>query len=157
MAFHRRPRSGTNVTFLLAHPPHQTDSWIHRQGVYNTRDQPENNPLDQDIRALLQALPTRTNIEALILHLEETHHHNIQEVREDVSNIADRVTVGEASFSTLEYRVAALAQSRDYHRDTAIALQLHLEDIEDRSRRNNLRLCGIPEGTDTENLGEQLR
>lgn len=38
-----------------------------------------------------------------------------------------------------------------------MALQLHLEDIEDRSCRNNLQLRGIPEDTDTENLGETVK
>lgn len=51
----------------------------------------------------------------------------------------------------------ALEQSRDHHRDTAVALQLHLKDIEDQSRRNNFRLRGIPEDTDMENLGEVVK
>lgn len=94
---------------------------------------PKTNPLDQDIRTLLQALPTKTNIEAMILHLEETHRRDSQDVQGEVSNLADRITMGEASVSSLEGCVSALEQSRDQHRDTAIALQLHLEDIEDRS------------------------
>lgn len=118
--------------------------------------QPGTSQLDQDIWTLLQALPTRTDIKALIFRLEETHCCNKQEVRENVSNLTDRVTAGEASFSTLEHPVSALEQSRDAHRDTAIALQLHLEDIEDQSCRNNLRLRGLPEAMGAENLGETV-
>lgn len=36
--------------------------------------------------------------------------------------------------------------------DAAVALQLYLEDLEDRSRRQNLRLRGLPESTGTEDL-----
>lgn len=59
---------------------------------------PELNMLDQDIRALLQALPTRTNIEALILRLEETHCRDIQEVRGEVSNLTDQIMTGKPWF-----------------------------------------------------------
>lgn len=33
-----------------------------------------------------------------------------------------------------------------------VNLQLHLEDLENKSRRNNLRLRGLPEATDTEDF-----
>lgn len=95
--------------------------------------------LDQDIRSLLQALPTRINIEAMILRLEETHRRDVQKVREDVTT--------ETSLSILTNQVSALEQSQDAQRETTTALQLHLEKIEDRSRRKNLRLQGLPEAT----------
>lgn len=113
--------------------------------------------IDHDIRSLLQALPTRSDIEALILKLEETHRRDIQEVRGEISNLTERVSTGESSASLLSERVSALEQARDQQREAAITLQLHLEDVEDRSRRNNLRLRGIPESAHQENLGETVR
>lgn len=109
----------------------------------------EVNQLDQDIRSMMQALPTRTDIEALILRLEETHRRDIQEVREDVTNLTDRVASGEAAFSDLTSRVAALEQTHDTHRDMSVALQLH---VEDQSHRNNLQLRGLPEASGAEDL-----
>lgn len=91
------------------------------------------------------------------MRLEETHRRDIQEVREDVSALANRVSTGEASFSTLENPVSELERSQDHHRDTAITLQLHLEDVEDQSRRNNLRLRGLPETIEAESLGETVQ
>lgn len=113
--------------------------------------------MEREIRAMLEALPTRSDIEALILKLEETHRRDFQEVKADVSSLAERVTSGEASFTALEQRVAGLERARDQHRDTAVALQLHLEDVEDRSRRNNLRLRGLPETVDAETLEGKLQ
>lgn len=49
-----------------------------------------------------------------------------------------------------------LEQSRDSHCETIIALQLHLEDTKDRSRRNNLQLRGLPEAMSAEDLGETV-
>lgn len=100
----------------------------------------------------MQALPTRSDIEALILRLEETHRRDIQEVRGEVSNLTERVVSGEESVSSLEARVAALEQARDHHHKSAVSLQLHLEDVEDRSRRYNLRLRGIPEAAEMEDV-----
>lgn len=90
---------------------------------------------EQEMRALLQALPTRSYIETLILKLEETHCRDFHEVKAEVSTLADRVSSGEGSLTALEQRVDGLERARDQHRDMAVALQLHLEDVEDRSLR----------------------
>lgn len=112
---------------------------------------------EQDIRALLQALPTRSDIETLILRLEETHCRDFQEVKAEVSTLADRVSSGKGSLTALEQQVAGLERERDHQRDTAVALQLHLEEAEDQSRHNNLRLREIPESVDAETLEEALQ
>lgn len=56
--------------------------------------------------------------------------------------------------STLEQQVYALESLQDSHVDATVALQLHMEDMEDRSRRNNLWLRGLPEATGMEDLSE---
>lgn len=40
--------------------------------------------------------------------------------------------------------------------EATVALQLHMEDLKDRSHRNNLRLRGLPNATGTENLSETV-
>lgn len=105
--------------------------------------------LDQDIRAKLQALPTKQDIEALILLLEETHHRDIQESGEDIQALSTMVASGEAAVSLLEQRVPALEHSQVSHADTAVTLQLHLEDW---SHCNNLWLQGLPEVASNEDL-----
>lgn len=125
---------------------HNSEAREPLPNTYDTRDtmyfprQPDTSILDQDIRELLQALPTRTNIEALILRLEETHRRDIQEVGGEVSNLTDRVATGKVSINSLESRESEQEQARDQHHDNAVALQLHLEDIENQSRHNNLQL-----------------
>lgn len=142
----------------LPTPPTQISETPEGTTIRMTSTHPtEPAPMDPDIRALLQALPTKNDIEAMILRLEETHRRDIQEVRGEVSSLADRVSSGETAVSSLEERVSALEQARDLHRDTAISLQLHMEDVEDRSRRNNLRLRGIPETVSVEHLAEAVK
>lgn len=106
--------------------------------------------LEDDLRAMLQALPTRADIEALIFCIEEAHGRDMQEVRNDLQSLTDRVSTRETSVSSLENWVAALERSEDTHSAAALEMQLHLEEMEDRSRRNNLRLRGIPKAIGSE-------
>lgn len=102
--------------------------------------------MEEDLRNMLRALPTRADIEALILRKEEAHSKNIQEVKADLHNVENRVSSGENRLSALEDKVQALEQLQQVHTLKAQEMQLHLEEMEDRSRRNILRLRGIPEG-----------
>lgn len=101
---------------------------------------------------MLRALPTRWDIEALILRLEETHRQDIQAVRSEIHTLTERVSAGEESASSVEQRVGALEKAQTIQATTAADLQLHLEELEDRSRRNNLRLGGRPESSGVEDL-----
>lgn len=84
--------------------------------------------------------------------IEENHRHELQQLTREVRSVADRVTAGETAASALELRVNALKSAQDSHSHAAIDLQLHLEGMEDRSRRNNLQLRGLPEATGAEDL-----
>lgn len=54
--------------------------------------------------------------------------------------------------SALELHVAIPEQGHTSHQDQMAALELHTEDLENQSRRNNLRHRGLLEATGTENL-----
>lgn len=85
----------------------------------------------------------KSDIETLIGRLEEKQHKEIQGVRKDVQSLSTRLTMGEFSMATLSQRVPALVSLQEAHVDAAVALQLHIEDMEDRSRGNNLQLRGL--------------
>lgn len=99
---------------------------------------------DAELRSLLQALPTRADIEALIGRVEEMHRQELRAVKTDVQALTTRLATGESTLSMLEQRMTALKSLQGSHTDAAMALQLHLEDIEDRNHRNNLQLRGLP-------------
>lgn len=84
--------------------------------------------------------------------MEEAHAQDIQEIKAELHALSDRVDSGEGSISSLTQRVSASERSQESQAATAVDLQLHLEDLEDRSRRNNLRLRGLPEATGAEDL-----
>lgn len=113
---------------------------------------PGQSRLEDDLRAMLQALPTRADIETLIQRVEEAHKRDIQEIKTDIQTIDHRVTTGESLTSALESRILSLEQAQESRDRELQEVQLHLEEMEDRSRRNNLRLRGIPEATESEDL-----
>lgn len=109
---------------------------------------------DAELRALLQALPTRADIEAILNRLEESHKQEIAAVRHDVQTLSERMDSGETSVATIEQRLAAVEAAQTAQASSILSQQLQMEEVEDRSRRNNLRLRGLPEATGMEDLAE---
>lgn len=110
--------------------------------------------LDDDLHAMLQALPTRADIEALIQRVEEAHSRDMQEIKSELHTITQRVSTGENLSSALESRVLTLEQAHESHNMEIQEMQLHIEEMEDHSSRNNL--WGIPEATGPEDLAETV-
>lgn len=111
---------------------------------------------DEELRAILQALPTKADIETLIGKVEAAHRKEIRAVKQEVHSLSDRLTVGEASVSEIDRRVSVLESQHRAQAEAAIGLQLHMEEMEDRSRRNNLRLRGLPEATGPADLADTV-
>lgn len=95
---------------------------------------------DPDLRAFFQALPKWSDMEALVLRLEETHRRDLHSVRVDVQLLSDRVSTGKMSLS-LEHRVSQLAQIQSSQASQVTALQLHMQELEDQ---------GVPYVADSE-------
>lgn len=151
---------------------HPTTS-LHLTGIPSLLNGSSSNSLatqslgeDPDIRALLrvlptkadmEALPTKADMEALVLRVEEQHRRDLQELCSEVHEIDERLTREETLMGALETRVSQLEKAQQRHQDQLAEVQLHAEDLENRSRRQNLRLRGIPKATGPENLTEAVR
>lgn len=108
--------------------------------------------VDAELRSLLQELPTKADIEALIGKVEAVHRKELKAVKADVQAFSTRLPSGEAKLSTLDHRMTAIEALQNSHNEALVSQQLHAEDLEDRSRRNNLQLRGLPEATGVEVL-----
>lgn len=104
------------------------------------------------MRRLLRALPTRADIEALILRVTEAHQQDLQGVRSDVQQLSERLAEGETTILTVEERLAGVEQEQTCQRERSLELQLQIKDLEDRSRRQNVRIRGLHEVTGPEDL-----
>lgn len=75
----------------------------------------------------------------------------------ELQALTEHVTDGKAITQTLEQRVVGLERDRLAQTDNTVALQLQLEDLKDRTCRNNVQLRGIPEAMDQENLQDMVK
>lgn len=91
-----------------------------------------------ELRLLLQALPTKADIAALIDKVETAHRKELSVMKADVQALTTRVEMGESSLAALERRVSAVEGIQDTQAEALQDQQLHMEEMEDRSRRNNL-------------------
>ncbi|KAJ1218572.1 hypothetical protein NDU88_006150 [Pleurodeles waltl] len=70
------------------------------------------------------------------------------EVRVDLQKVADKVSDAEANITALQTEVHQLKQQMTRMTTPTTALEERAEDEEGRSRRNDIRLLGFPEGTE---------
>lgn len=101
------------------------------------------NPGDSYLRTLIQALPTKDDIEELFHRLEELQQQALQAVHTEVHQIVEWVFTRESSIIALEARISQLEAVQTLQMTHVSTLQLHLE--ENCIRHNNLWLRDLPE------------
>lgn len=111
---------------------------------------------DAELKSILQALPMKADIEDLIGRVEATHRKEHCAVKQDVQPLTTRLMAGETSLYMIDQRVTALETLKSSHTEAAVSLQLHLEEMEDQSRQNNLWLRGLPEATGPADLADTV-
>lgn len=80
--------------------------------------------------------PTKADIKALFLRLEETHCKDLQEVHMEEHQVVERVSTGETATCALEACIPQLEMAQASQATHVSTLQPHLEDW---SCCNNLR------------------
>lgn len=113
-------------------------------------------PEQDDVRSYIKSLPTAENIKGMFRDLTDTLKSELMEIRSDIRQILSRINSVEettekiiAHSSALENKV--LAQQRELQ-----DLRLHIDDLENRSRRNNLRIKGMPESVEDKDIHTAL-
>lgn len=72
--------------------------------------------------------------------------------RQEIRQINDRVKEAENRVSTLEDQLPPMSKAIQSHAQDIAALLNKVDDLENRSRRNNVRLVGVPEKAEGRNL-----
>lgn len=105
--------------------------------------------MDATLPALLWALPTRVDIEALISRVDASHPAGYSGAQEGRA-VDYGPPVGRGVFPGVPGEPREATSLQTSQSNNVIPLQLHMEEMEDQSSRNNLRLRGLPEDTGTE-------
>uniref|UniRef100_A0A8C5QWI0 Uncharacterized protein n=1 Tax=Leptobrachium leishanense TaxID=445787 RepID=A0A8C5QWI0_9ANUR len=135
------PSCGTLDAFLL--PPDPTDgdqacSKMAAAAVASSSPPvaPDEGTL-QRLEALLHTLPTREDIHRLIATVQDTFKADLAEVRGEISDLETRLTVMEARTDTCTHV--------DNTEHSISTMRRRIDDLENRSRRHNIRVRGIRE------------
>lgn len=107
---------------------------------------------EMDIRELLRALPTRADIQQLITAVEQACQQAVEDLREDTRALGHRVESMEKSQEVMVQVVADVQDSVKDHEDALNSYKDQLDDYENRDRRQNIRIRGLPETIQTSEL-----
>lgn len=99
----------------------------------------------KEVKNYIKALPSTDCIKGLFKDFSTTIKEELSEIRSDIREIASRTNAIEESTNVLinhaeHTEKIILSQRREIYR-----MKLQIDDLENRSRRNNIRLKGLPE------------
>lgn len=92
--------------------------------------------------------PTLANVFSLIEKFREETHASISSLQSTVLSVGSRLTDVETSLQEVDSRTTALESLCGQLAKSNANLRDRLDDLESRSRRQNLRVIGIPEDTE---------
>lgn len=110
-----------------------------------------------DLREFLKALPTRSEMEAFVQRLEQGYRTDIQAVKTDLQATQVKTSELEGSVTILADAIHVQDQRLDMHESQIQTLYSLIEDQDNRNRRNNIRIRGLPEAMGVEDLPETVK
>lgn len=98
-----------------------------------------------ELRALLSLLPSKHDMQTLACDLKSAWQHDLQAVQSEVDTIHARVQKLEENQSSMQQLLTTVQRSTSTRESLHQSLISQLDDLENRNRRNNIRLKGVPE------------
>lgn len=112
---------------------------------------------NQDLKQHTWSLPTRYHLEHFACRVEKAFRQNIEQLKVDTTHLGSRLETLEQK---VEDTIPAITQLRDkcMAQDQRIeTLISQLDDYENRSRRSNIRIRGLPEATAAKDIVPTLQ
>ncbi|CAH2300905.1 Hypothetical predicted protein [Pelobates cultripes] len=109
-----------------------------------------------DIRALTEAMVTKSDLQALSANLHEVIRSEVATLQRDLTAQDGRIQTLEGTQQTAATRIEATNAA--IARQGAMLLQIRrqTEDLDNRGRRSNIRIHNIPEAPGEEDVGAML-
>lgn len=105
-----------------------------------------------ELQALLSLLPSKQDMHTLASELKTAWRQDLQTVQTEVDVLQTRVQKLEEIQTTMQQELDAAKSSSATGESLHCSLISQLDDLENRNRRNNIRLRGIPESVQTQDL-----
>lgn len=108
--------------------------------------------LDPNWRSYVRHLPTKEDFKNLLAEVKDTCRTAIASIRQDLTTITNRVDALEETHDSTKSYVMELQQHSSASVRALRETRRHLEDLDNRGRRNNIRIRGLPEAEGQEDL-----
>lgn len=104
----------------------------------------------------LSNLPTRQEMSGMVEDIKSTIKAAVEDLRADLGALAGRVSEVEDKEEASRGAIKTLDKIAWSHNRHLVEMSRHLEDLDNRGRRNNLRVRGIPESVEQEEIPTAL-
>uniref|UniRef100_A0A8C5LWR2 Uncharacterized protein n=1 Tax=Leptobrachium leishanense TaxID=445787 RepID=A0A8C5LWR2_9ANUR len=146
-------RTGPLDTFITTVPPgspHEETAKM-ADAPPSPAHAPDSMEAIRRLERMISALPTKTDLSDIIADLREGFGREVREVRVDMEALSSRVGLLE------ETARHPLQPAQTHTRDEFSDLQRRVDDLDNRGRRHNIRVRGLAETDDPEDLRTTLR
>ncbi|CAH2272690.1 Hypothetical predicted protein [Pelobates cultripes] len=113
--------------------------------------------IERKLRDLTATMVTRTDLQTLTATIQDTLRSEVAGIRTEIAAQAGRITAAEEAAAALTARMASTDTAVARQGDMLLSIRRHLEDVDNRGRRCNIRVRGVPEAEGTENAEEVLK
>ncbi|XP_056373658.1 actin-binding protein WASF2-like [Hyla sarda] len=119
--------------------------------------QPPSTPITlADLQSLMHAFPTKAYISNLAQQIVTECKQEFAQFHSDLSTLDTRISVVETAHKSTSSSVQALQSVVNGQKEQLFSMQQHLDDLENRSRQNNIRVRGLPEAVSSSELWDAL-
>ncbi|CAH2292096.1 Hypothetical predicted protein [Pelobates cultripes] len=109
------------------------------------------------LREMTVAMATKTDLQTNTTAIQETLRAEVAGLRADLATQAGRITALEEADAALTARVASTDNAVARQGEMLLNMRRHLEDVDNRGRRCNIRVRGVPEAEGAEDAQNTLK
>lgn len=128
------------------------DSDCSTSSIHNTQSEDRKNK-NVDLNTILAAIPSRQELEGMLNKRLEGHAQRLElllkgeteRIHQEIVNLSTRIGGIEKEVSKLQEKFSSMEVKMGPMQSTIASLALQVLDLENRSRRSNIRIRGVPE------------
>lgn len=139
----------TQRTTMASSPPASNTSQSHTEITLTPTDI-SNTPLPQPLPSHWQ--PSLQDLQTVAADIKDTLFSAITDLRHELQAITGRIQRVEDDAVRQSSHVKKIQHNVDHHTMQLRDLQRHVEDLDNRGRRHNLRIRGIPESVEQDRI-----
>lgn len=110
----------------------------------------------RDLKRLLRNVATKEDVDSIALRVEKSLRKEVDNVQQQVATLDNRMGEFDSFKEDCTRNFSELRNSQASFQRQVLELQLQQDDTENRSRRNNVKVRGIPESIATSALKDTL-